>query len=158
MVIMSGELRAQRSSRVYRYNHCDCAGELPDQIRMGAKEVPIRFDEHSDEQALKSFRSLKYSVRLGVADRLYVVGTYHAAKSTFRLEHWYVLVPFTEYVVKDMNIIPHQVYQVRRRGLRRSDFERTGDFDPGSPRFNPAVYQRKGRRVRGTRAASSKGL
>jgi hypothetical protein len=158
IISASDNVRAQSVSRVYRYSHCDCAGVLPDLIRVGAKEVPIRFDEHSDEQALKSFRSIKYSVWLGIASRLYVTGTYNAAESTFRLEHWYTVVPFTEYLVKDEESIPHEVYKVRRKALRRSDFERTVGFDPYSPKFNPAFYQRRGRRVRAKRAASYKDL
>ncbi|HEY5883616.1 MAG TPA: hypothetical protein VIT88_02970 [Pyrinomonadaceae bacterium] len=105
--------------------------------------MPIRFDEHSDEQALKSLRSLKHSVWLGVYDRLYIIGSYDAAKSTFRLDHWYTIIPFTEYLVKDESVLPHKIYKKRRVGLQRSDFERSGDFDPGSPKFNPAIYERK---------------
>jgi hypothetical protein len=120
--------------------------------------MPIQFDEHSDEQALRSFRSLKYSVWLGVYDRLYVIGTYVAAKSTFRLDRWYTIIPFTEYLVKDESILPHKVYKKRRVNLRRSDFERTGDFDPGSQKFNPSIYQRKRERTRQMRTASNKAL
>jgi hypothetical protein len=120
--------------------------------------MPIQFDEHSDEQALKSFRSLKHSVWLGVIDQLYVVGIYDAAKSTLRLRHWYAIVPFTEYLVKDQSVIPHEVYKKRRANLRRSDFERTADFDPASREFNPFIYQRKRASVRQARAASNKAL
>ena len=146
--IGGSDLRAQSSSRVYRYSRCDCAYELPDQIRIGSKLMPIQFEEHSDEQALKSFRSLKYSVFLGVYDRLYVIGAYDAAKSTFRLDRWYTIIPFTEYIVKDESVLPHRVYKKRRANLRRSDFKRTDDFDPASPKFNPSIYQRKRDRVR----------
>jgi hypothetical protein len=155
---MGDDLRAQSNSRVYRYSHCDCAGELTDEIQIGSKGIGIQFDEHSNVQALKSFRSLKYRVWVGVMGQLYVVGTHDAAKSTFRLEHWYAIVPFTEYLVKDMNIVPHEVHKINRTSLRRSDFERTGDFDPHSPKFNPSIYQRKGQKERGKRAASNKGL
>lgn len=158
IISMSGELRAQSGSRVYRYSHCNCAGHLPDQIRIGSQDMPIRFDEHSDEQSLKSFRSLKYSVWLGVVRQLYVVGTYNAAISRFRLNGWYAIVPFTEYLIKDENVIPHQVYKIRRSNLKRSDFERTSDFDPDSPEFNPSLYQRKEQRRRGKKAAANKHL
>jgi hypothetical protein len=151
---MSADLRAQPGSRVYRYEDCDCAGELPDQIRVGAKLLPIRFDENSAEQALKSFRAVKYSVWVGIYDRVYVVGTLNAAKGTFRLERWYTIVPFTEYLQK-MNTGLPEVRKIRRSGLRRSDFKTTADFDPYSPEFNPAAYQRRRHRRQVKRAASN---
>jgi hypothetical protein len=95
---------------------------------------------------------------VGVVDQLYVVGAYDAAKSTLRLSRWYAIVPFTEYLVKDQSVIPHEVYKKRRVNLRRSDFERTADFDPASPEFNPFIYQRNRARVRQATAASSKRL
>ena len=143
IICMSSELRAQSGSRAYRYSHCNCAGRLPDQIRIGSQDMPIQFDEDSDEKSLKSFRSLKYSVWLGVVRQLYVVGIYKAAKGRFRLNGWYAIVPFTEYLIKDENVIPHQVHKIKRSSLKRSDFERNGDFDPNSPKFNPSLYQRK---------------
>ena len=158
IVSIGGDVGAQSSSREYRYSRCDCAYQPPDEIRIGSKLMPIRFDEHSDEQALKSLRSLKYSVLLGVVNHLYVIGTYDAAKSTFRLDRWYTIVPFTEYLVKDQSVLPHEVYKKKRVNLRRSDFERTGDFDPGSPKFNPSIYQRKRARARQKKAASNKAL
>jgi hypothetical protein len=156
--IGGSDLRAQSGSRVYRYSRCDCAYELPDQIRIGSKLMPIQFDEHSDEQALKSFRSLNYSVFLGVYDRLYVIGAYDAAKSKFRLDRWYAIVPFTEYLAKDHSVLSGEVYKKKRSNLRRTDFKRTADFDPASPEFNPLIYQRKRERVRQKRAASNKAL
>ena len=142
---LSNDLRAQSASREYRYSYCDCAYELTDQIRIGSKKIGIAFDEHSNVEALKSFRSLKYGVWLGVLDQVYVVGTHDAGNCTFRLEHWYTVAPFTEYWVKDWNTVPQKVYKINRRNLRRSDFKRTDDFDPDSPNFNPSIYQRKGR-------------
>jgi hypothetical protein len=150
----SNDLRAQSGSQIYRYSHCDCAFQLTDQIRIGSKDIGIRFHEQSDEQALQSFRSLKYGVWLGVVGQLYVVGTHDAGRSTFRLEHWYTIVPFTEYWVKDWNTVPHEVHKVNRNSLRRSDFKRTDSFDPDTPTFHPSFYQRK--RTHRKRAASQK--
>jgi hypothetical protein len=47
MASIASELKAQSSSRAYRYSYCNCAYQLTDQIRIGSKLMPIQFDEHS---------------------------------------------------------------------------------------------------------------
>jgi hypothetical protein len=147
LVSSTDDLRAQSSSTTYRYAHCDCAYQLTDQIRIRSEAIGIRFHEQSDQQALHSFRSLKYSVWLGVVGQLYLEGTHNPGNGTFRLEHWYAIVPFTEYL-QDMTSYPHEVQKLKRNGLRRSDFKRTDDFDPDARKFNPSIHQRKRARAK----------
>jgi hypothetical protein len=115
-------------------------------ILVNSKEVPFSFDkERSDKMALGSLRAL--SARLlypnSQGGKIILVGDYDARTQLFKIDHWYLRVPFIETTLEDTVQMPEEIHQIRRASLERKDFAKRDDFDPNALEFDPKKYERK---------------
>ena len=115
-------------------------------IVVEGRKVPVKiiFAEAPNQIALKSLRALKAGILYDNSggDRIFVRGEYDDQSQSFRLTHWYLKVPFGEWVVEDESHVPHRMYKVIRQSLERTDFETSNDFNPNDPAFDPRSFQR----------------
>ncbi|MGI8838881.1 MAG: hypothetical protein ACR2H4_19915 [Pyrinomonadaceae bacterium] len=67
---------------------------------MDGRELPAKFDDASNQIALKSFYALKPGIvyQNNEGDRIFVLGDYDRQSPCFRLSHRYIKVPFEEVV------------------------------------------------------------
>ena len=115
-------------------------------ILVDSKKLPITFDEKlSDKMALGSLYALSARVLYpnSEGDKIILLGDYDARTQLFRLEHWYLRVPFIEITLEDTLQMPEDIKQIRRFSLERTDFKQERDFDPQAPEFDPRKYERK---------------
>lgn len=135
----------RRSAKEYGYVFYESTG--PNQyILIDSRELPFRFDEaQSDKSALESLRALSARILYpnSKGGRIILVGDYDGRTQLFRLEHWYLRVPFIEVTLEDRLQMPEEVKEISRVSLERSDFENRRDFDPQALEFDPKKYVRK---------------
>ena len=115
-------------------------------ILVGSREVPFRFDEgRSDRAALRSLRALGGRVLIPnrKGGKIILVGAYDERTQLFRLEQWYLRVPFIEITLEDGIQPPEEIKEIRRDSLERTDFERRSGFDPNDPGFDPKRHERR---------------
>jgi hypothetical protein len=115
-------------------------------LLIDTREVPFRFDEaHSDKSALESLRALSARILYpnSKGGRIILVGDYDGRTQLFRMEHWYLRVPFIELTLEDRFQLPEEITEISRVSLERSDFESRRDFDPNALEFDPKKYERK---------------
>ena len=115
-------------------------------ILIEGRKVPIKiiFAEAPNQMALKSLRALKAGILYDNSggERIFVRGEYDDQSQAFRLTHWYLKVPFDEWVVEDEKYVPHKMHKVTRQSLERTDFETANVFNPNDPAFDPKSFQR----------------
>jgi hypothetical protein len=115
-------------------------------ILVDSRELPFSFDKgRSDKMALKSLRALSARVLYpnSQGGKITLVGDYDAQTQLFRLEHWYLRVPFIEITLENTVQMPEEIKEIRRISLERTDFAKESDFDPTAPDFDPKKYERK---------------
>jgi hypothetical protein len=115
-------------------------------ILVNSKEVPFSFDkERSDKMALGSLRALSARVLYpnSQGGKIILVGDYDARTQLFKLDHWYLQVPFIEITLEDTAQMPEEIHQISRASLERTDFAKRDDFDPNALEFDPKKYERK---------------
>ena len=71
------------------------------------------------------------------------IGEYDARSHSFLLDHWYISVPFMEFVPEDETYPPGPVRKVNRPSLERTDFENYYEFDPLNPAFDPRLFEKR---------------
>jgi hypothetical protein len=135
-----------RGKRVTEYGYVfqESTGENQ-YLVLESRRVPIkRFAATSDQKALKSLHALKWNILYLNAggDRIFVIGEYDNQSQSFRLEHWYIKVPFQKLVIEDETHVPQKTHTVTVQSLERTDFESRNGFDPNHQAFDPTSYQR----------------
>lgn len=145
MVLVS--LAACRGSRAREYGYVFYESTGQNQfILVNSTEVPFRFDEkRSDQTALGSLRALSGRVLYpnSKGGKIILVGDYDEQTEWFRLEHWYLRIPFVEITMEDRIQMPEEIKEIRRNSLERTDFEKQRGFDPNEPGFEPKRYERR---------------
>ena len=136
---------AGRTAKEYSYIFYESTGQNQ-YILVDSRELPFRFDEgRSDKMALGSLRALSARVLYpnSKGGKIILVGDYDAQTQLFRMEHWYLRVPFIEITLEDRLQTPEEIKEIRRVSLDRTDFAKRGDFDPKTLEFDPKQYERK---------------
>jgi hypothetical protein len=108
--------------------------------------VPFHFDqESSDKMALGSLYALSPRVLYpnSQGGKIILIGDYDARTQLFKIEHWYLRVPFIEITLEDRLQMPEEVKETRRASLERTDFAKRNGFDPNAVEFDPKKYERK---------------
>jgi hypothetical protein len=143
MMSCSGSANNQEPKKEYGYIFQETTGQNQ-YIVVDSQRLPIRFADTSNKMALQSLRALKHRVLTGNSggENIFVVGDYDVTSHSFLLDHWYIKVPFVEYVPDDETYPPGPVHKVNRPSLERTDFE-TYDFDPFNPSFDPHFFERR---------------
>jgi hypothetical protein len=144
MIACNGGMNKEKPKKEYRYVFTESTGQT-EYILVDSQELPIIFNDRSNKMALQSLRALKPSVLYGNCDgkNMFVVGEYDVNSHSFLLDHWYINVPFVEYLPDDKTYLPGPVHKVSRPSLERSDFEREDGFDPLSPSFDPRLFEKR---------------
>ena len=139
----NGGIRNEKPKKEYGYIFQESTGQNQ-YILADSQKLPIAFNERSNKMALQSLRALKASVLYGSSggENMFVVGEYDVTSHSFLLDHWYIRVPFVEYVPDDETYLPGPVHKVNRPSLERTDFE-TYDFDPFNPSFDPRLFEKR---------------
>ena len=75
--------------------------------------------------------------------KIILVGDYDAQTQLFKLDHWYLRVPFIEITLENRVQMPEEIKEIRRISLERTDFAKERDFDPTALNFDPKKYERK---------------
>lgn len=143
LVVSLGWCDGNKKMSEYGYVFHESTGQSQ-YIIMDGREVPVKFDDASNQIALKSFYALKPGIvyQNNEGDRIFVLGDYDRQSQSFRLSHWYIKVPFEEVVIEDETHIPHNVHKVTRQSLERTDFEPKNGFNPNDPAFDPKSFQK----------------
>ena len=151
LLIVLGSLAAcsgRSTAKEYGYVFYESTGQNQF-IFVGSRELPFRFDEgRSDQTALGSLRALSGRVLYpnSKGGKIILVGAYDERTELFRLEHWYLRVPFVEITLESRIQMPEEIKEIRRASLERTDFEKQRGFDPNDPGFDPKKYERRERR------------
>jgi hypothetical protein len=133
------------TAKEYAYVFYESTGQNQ-YIVVDSKELPLSFDEaRSDKMALGSLRALSDRVLYpnSKGGKIILTGEYDAKTQMFKLEHWYLRVPFSEITLEDRVQMPEEIKEVRRDSLERTDFVKQRDFDPTESGFDPHKYERK---------------
>ena len=144
-VITSAACGGRRAAKEYSYVFYETTGQNRF-ILIDSKEMPFRFDQgSSDKLALGSLNALSPRVLYPNSEggKIILVGDYDAQTQMFRLEHWYLRVPFVEITLEDRVQMSEEVKEIKRVSLERTDFVKERDFDPTAPEFDPKKYERK---------------
>ena len=135
----------RRAAKEYAYVFYESTGQNQF-LLVDSKEMPFRFDEgSSDQMAVGSFNALSPRVLYpnSKAGRIILVGDYDAQTQLFRIEHWYLRVPFVEVTLQDRVQLSEEVEEIKRHSLERTDFVKQRGFDPKAPGFDPKKYERE---------------
>lgn len=135
----------QRNKKVNEYGYVFQESTGQNQyILLDGRKVPVKFNNASNQIALQSLYALKTGILYenSEGDRIFVVGEYDDQSQSFRLNHWYIRVPFGEMVIDDETRIPHTGHKVTRQSLERTDFEPTNGFNPNDATFDPTSFQK----------------
>jgi hypothetical protein len=144
-LITSAACSGRRAAKEYAYVFYESTGQNQF-ILVDSKEMPFRFDEgSSDKMALGSFYALSPRVLYpnSKGGKIILVGDYDVQTQMFRIEHWYLRVPFVEVTLEDRVQMPEEVKEIKRVSLERTDFVKQRDFDPKALEFDPKKYERK---------------
>ena len=137
----------RKTAKEYGYVFYESTGQNQ-YILIDSKEVPFSFDEgRSEKMALGSLRALNARVLYpnSKGGKIILVGDYDPRTKLFRIEHWYLRVPFIEIMLADGLQMPEEYKEIRRVSLERTDFAKERDFDPNAQEFDPKKYERKER-------------
>ena len=114
-------------------------------ILMDGRKVTVKnfVADASNEVALKSLQALKWDVLYtnSEGDKIFLRGEYDHQSQSFRLNHWYIKVPFQKLVIEDESYVPHKMHEVTKQSLERTDFDTTNGFNPSDPAFDPRSFQ-----------------
>jgi hypothetical protein len=135
----------KRTAKEYGYVFYESTGQNQ-YLLEDSRELPFRFDEgRSDKMALASLHALSARVLYpnSKGGRIILVGDYDVQTQLFRIEHWYLHVPFIELTLEDRLQMPEEISEIRRVSLERTDFAKQRDFDPNALEFDPKKYERK---------------
>jgi hypothetical protein len=143
MTSCNGGTNNAKPTKEYGYIFEETTGQNQ-YILVDSQKLPITFNERSNKMALQSLSALKPRVLYGNCDgkNMFVVGEYDVASHSFLLDHWYIKVPFVEYVPDDETYLPGPVHKVTRTSLERTDFE-TYEFDPFNRSFDPRLFEKR---------------
>jgi len=111
-----------------------------------SRELPFSFDEvRSDKMALGSLHALSARILYpnSKGGRIILVGDYNVQTQLFRIQHWYLQVPFIELTLENRLQMPEEIREIKRVSLERTDFAKERDFDPKALEFDPKKYERK---------------
>ena len=99
----------------------------------------------SDKMALRSLHALSARILYpnSKGGRIILVGDYDVQTRLFRIQHWYLLSPFTELSLENRLQMPEEIREIKRVSLERTDFAKEGDFDQQALEFDPKQYERK---------------
>jgi hypothetical protein len=144
-LISPAACRRTTTAKEYGYVFYESTGQNQ-YILVDSKEVPFHFDqESSDKMALGSLYALSPRVLYpnSQGGKIVLVGDYDARTQLFKIEHWYLRVPFIEVTLEDRVQMPEEIKEIRRVSLERTDFAKQRDFDPKALEFDPKKYERK---------------
>jgi len=135
----------RRTAKEYGYVFYESTGQNQ-YLLEDSRKLPFSFDEvRSDKIALGSLRALSARILYpnSKGDRIILVGDYDAQTQLFRIQHWYLRVPFIELTLENRLQMPEEIKEIKRVSLERTDFAKVRDFDPKAVEFDPKKYERK---------------
>lgn len=135
----------RRTAKEYGYVFYESTGQNQ-YLLVDSRELPFSFDEgRSDKMALGSLHALSARILYpnSKGGKIILVGDYDAQTQLFKMEHWYLRVPFIEATLEDRLQMPEEIKEIRRLSLERTDFAKQRDFDPKALEFDPKKYERK---------------
>jgi hypothetical protein len=133
------------TAREYGYVFYESTGQNQ-YLLEDSKKLPFSFDEErSDKMALRSLHALSARILYpnSKGGRIILVGDYDVQTRLFRIQHWYLLTPFTELSLENRLQMPEEIREFKRVSLERTDFAKERDFDPQALEFDPKQYERK---------------
>lgn len=148
LLIVLGSLAAcseRSTAKEYGYVFYESTGQNQF-VLVDSRQLPFSFDEaRSGQTALASLRALSGRVLYpnSKGGKIILIGAYDEQAQLFRLEHWYLRVPFIEITMEDRIQMPEEISEIRRDSLERTDFEKQSGFDPNDPGFDPKRYERR---------------
>src|SRR5688500_13294418 len=113
MMACSGSMNKEKTKKAYAEEVTEYIGQSQYML-VDSQKLPITFNDKSNKMALQSLRALKPSVLYGNSDgkNMFVVGEYDVNSHSFLLDHWYINVPFVEFVPEDETYPPGPVRKV----------------------------------------------
>jgi len=144
-LISVASCNARKGGKEYGYVFYESTGQNQ-YLLEDSKELPFSFDEvRSDKMALASLHALSARILYpnSKGGRIILVGDYDDQTRRFRIQHWYLRVPFKELTLENGLQTPREITEIKRVSLERTDFARERDFDPNALEFDPKKYERK---------------
>jgi hypothetical protein len=135
----------RRTAKEYGYVFYESTGQNQ-YLLEDSRELPFSFDEvRSDKMALGSLHALSARIPYpnSKGGRIILVGDYDVQTQLFRIQHWYLRVPFVELTLENGLQMPEEIREIKRVSLERTDFAKKGDFDPKALEFDPKKDERK---------------
>lgn len=138
---MSTGCHKEHQADYHRYVFLEQTGDN-EFILDNGRLVGFGFDERSSDSALISLRALKAEILYNTKDKniIRIYGKWRRKDRLFTLDNWTLESPFISTETIDESQVPHEVVEVSRLTLERTDFKKTEGFDPDDAVFDPKEF------------------